>query len=300
MKKLNIILFLFIFLFSYQQSADGANKTELTFDGKLSAQVTRDVSVPFPIVVDEVFVTIGQNVKKGERLLKYHLEIQDYRNLQHEISSSGGQIDLNAQRLSLQQELVSSNSRRKLDSELSAKGLMSPEKRAENSRQHALLQERIGNQAHKERISRESFAQRLEELENYFGFPVKAGQKLPNEFYMTARMGGTIISVSSHARANSILTGAAFVIGVLNPIQAQIEVHESEITKIYVGQPVTVKLVNDSKTVFNGKVVLVSWQPVNPAIAVPSYYTAWVDIENPDFILKPGYKVIVHVPDTDG
>lgn len=273
----------------------GAQEEDLTFEGKLSAQITRDVSIPFPIQVEKVFVHMGENISKGQRLLEYTLDVRELRPLQHELNVAGGIDDFTLQDIEIKQEQLAKNSQYALDAELYSKGMLSSRKNTQNSRDASLLKRRAETLNHKKQITLENFTYRLQELERYFGFPVKAGMKLPERFYLTANQSGTIIAMSSQARPGGYLAGHIFTVGQLNPIQALIEVHESEITKISVGQPVTVNLVNDPSQKFTGKVIMRSWQPINPAIAVPSYYHVWVDVDNPDYVLKPGYKVIIHI-----
>lgn len=283
-------------LFAFQPSSIlGAQSNDLTFEGKLSAQITREVLIPFPIQVEKVFVHMGENIAKGQKLLEYTLDVKELRSLQHEISIAGGADDYILQDIGVKQEQLAKNSQVSLDAELYAKGMLSSRKNAQNSREASLLKKRAETLSHKRQMSQEDFAFRLQELERYFGFPVKAGMKLPDRFYLTANQSGTIIAMSSHARPGGFLSGNIFTVGQLNPIQALIEVHESEITKISVDQPVTVNLVNDPSQKFSGKVIMRSWQPINSAIAVPSYYHVWVDVDNPDYVLKPGYKVIIHI-----
>lgn len=281
--------------FLLPQDIWGAQEEELTFEGKLSAQITRDVYIPFYIQVEKVFAHMGENVSKGEKLLEYTLHIKDLRPLQNEIDVAGGIDDLEMQDINMRQERLSKSSQFSLDSELASKGLLSPQKKAQNNREADLLKKRYEAFTHKKQSTQENFSRRLQELENYFGFPVKAKMKLPKRFYLTANMNGTIIDMASQARPGGYLSGKIFTIGQLNPIQAQIEVHESEITKLRVGQTVTVNPVNDNSQKFTGKIIMLSLHPINPAIAVPSYYYVWVDVDNPDQVLKPGYKVIIHV-----
>lgn len=275
--------------------AAGGKDEELSFEGKVSAQIIRHVSVPFPIIVDRVLVGIGEDVKKDQRLLEYHLEDRVERGLQNELLTAGGQADFRSQKSALEQELLASGSKRRLSSELAAKGLGSQEESAINARSHGLVQNRLQALNQKERAAQSDFAYRLRELEKDLGHKLKAGQKLPRELYMTSPIDATVISMSPQARPMGELNGAAFTLAILNPIQVQIQVHESEITRLRVGQAATVELASDEKLRLPGKITMLSWQPNDASIAVPSFYFVWVDVENPDHVLKPGYKVMVHV-----
>ena len=298
--KYFIFFFYLIALTSVTWAASTNKDTDLSFEGKASALISRNISVPFPVLVDKALVGIGDNVHKDEHLLKFQLEPNIERTYQHELLTSGGQLDRNLEQNSLSVDIAASANRRKLSSELAAKGLGSNEENAQNGRQLNLLQKRMSTLREKDQIAKLDFSYRLQELEKYFGQKLKGGQKLPQELFMISTIDGTVINMSPQARPGGRLEGVAFTIGVLNPIQVSMQVHESEITKLHVGQPVTVQLGNDEKKQFKGEIIKLSWQPIDATIAVPSFYIVWVDVENPDHIIKPGYKVIVHVQsDTD-
>lgn len=275
-----------------------AHCKELSYDGKLSAQITRDITLPFPINVEKVFVNIGDTVQKGEKLLEYSMEVQDIRHLQNEISQQGGKADLENEKASIQKEQATHANRRKMDAELNAKGLGSPAEMATNARLANLINSRLASVSQKEKNSREFYASRLKELSSYFGFDVKPGQKLPEQFFVTSTMPGTIISMSPQVRPMGRASGPLLTIARLNPIQAQMEVHESEVAKLKINQPVSITR-PDSDEQYTGRISSISWLPTNPAVAVPSYYNVWVDIDNPHNVLKPGFKVIIHVPDDE-
>lgn len=294
MKELLFAALLALWLVVPCAAAD-SNDDELSFEGKVSAQISRQVSVPFPIIVDKVLVGIGTDVQEHQRLLEYHLEDQVERGLQKELLTAGGDADWKMQKSSLEQELLTTASKRKVSSALAAKGLGSQEENASNARAHGLVRNRLAAVKEKEHAAQTDFAYRLRELEKDLGHKLKAGQQLPKDLYMTSPIAGTVTSMSPHARPMGLLTGVAFTVAVLNPIQVQFQVHESEISKLYVGQPVKVELSRDKKVNFTGKITMLSWQPTDTTIAVPSFYNVWIDVENADYVLKPGNKVIVHV-----
>lgn len=275
------------------QAAEKNDK--LSYEGKISAQIIRHVSVPFPVIVDKVMAAIGDNVRKGENLLSYHLEARDARGMQNELLTAGGQAEWQTQRSNLERQLLHAGSKRSLSSQLSSKGLASSEEKSKDARDYELLRKQLQALKQKENNAKSDFSIRLAELETYLGHKLKAGQKLPEELFMTSPIDATVISMSPQARPMGLLNGTAFTLAIMNPIQVQIQVHESEITQLHVGQHVTVEMPGDKKLQFPGKISMLSWQPTDAAIAVPSFYYVWVDVENPDHILKPGYKVIVHV-----
>lgn len=289
MKFLIILLSLFI-------CADIQAAT-LNFEGKAGAQISRQLRLPFPIVVEKVFMQVGQDVHDHERLLQYKLEPKDARHLQNELLSGGPLSDLRMQVAQFEREALESGAARQTSSLLAAQGLGSSTEAAKNSRSHALAQERVNALKQKSAAAKADFALRLEELESYLGQALKAGQPLPKELFLTAPIEGTIVELSSQVRKGGLIGANELIatIAALNPLQVQIQVHESEITKLHVGQEATVEAANYENIKVPGKISMLSWMPTDATIAVPSFYFAWVDVENADHALKPGYKVWVHI-----
>lgn len=297
MKRFFLFLLLMLFpLFAFAEQ----DQDDLSFEGKASALITRNVSVPYPVIVDKVFVKIGDNVRKDQHLLEYHLELATERGMQNELFQAGGQLDHKMQRASYEQDVLLASNKRKLSSELAAKGLGSQEENAINARNLAFAQTKLKAFEEKVKLAQSDFAYRLKDLEKNFGQPVKAGQKIPKVLFMNAPLDATVIAMSPYVRPNAFLSGNAFTLALLNPIQVQIQVHESEITKLKVGQAATVEFGGKDKVKLPGTITMLSWQPTNGAIAVPSFYHVWLDVENPEHLIKPGYKVIVNVqPNAD-
>ena len=292
MHKLYFILFATLF-FSLPAHADDT----LTFEGKVVAQLVRPVSVPFPIVVDNLLTGIGNVVNEGQRLLQYTLEAGDARDFQRELLTGGALSDMRMQLAGLEQELLNANTQRRSSAELAAKGLTSREDASRSARNYALLQQRLKALRQKNEAQKQDFALRLEEMESYFGYKLKMGDRLPKELFLTAPVNGTVVDISPKARPMGRIEPhvAALTLAVIDPIQVQIQVHETEINKMAVGDAVTVELVNLDKLKVTGKVATLSWQPTDPKIAVPSFYYVYIDVDNKEQRIKPGYKVLVHI-----
>lgn len=269
----------------------------LTYEGKAIAQMTREIKVPFPMLVDRLFVKIGDVVRDKEKLLEYHLDAKDARFLQRELMTGDDQADIREVRSHIEQEALEARAQRAYASDLAAKGLGPQAEAAKRAGQYNLLQARLQAIKQKEAASAASYSLRLKELESYFGHALKVGQAIPHELFLTAPMAATVIEISPQARALGRIeaNATAMTLAVLNPIQVQIQVYESEITRLAIGGQVTVEVVNKNGAKLPGKVSMLSWQPVDTAIAVPSFYNVYIDVDNPDHLIKPGYKVLVHI-----
>ncbi|MBQ3059688.1 MAG: efflux RND transporter periplasmic adaptor subunit [Desulfovibrio sp.] len=272
-------------------------KETLTYEGKVVAQMVRPVSVPFPAMVDALLTGIGDTVSRGQKLLQYHLEAGDARTFQKELLTGGALADMRIQMASLEQELLNANTQRRSSAELAAKGLTSQTDAGRNARNYNLLQSRMKALKQKEAAHKADFSLRLEELESYFGHKLKMGDRLPRELFLTAPLDGTVVDISPKARPLGRIepNAAALTLAVIDPIQVQIQVHESEINKMAVGDAVTVELVNLNRLKVTGRVATLSWQPTDPKIAVPSFYYVYIDVDNKEQRIKPGYKVLVHI-----
>ncbi len=274
-----------------------AGQQTLSFEGKVSAQIIRWITVPFPIFVDELLVNIGESVHKDQRLVRYHLHPRELRAFQGELYTGGGQAEMQMQISALEQELLHINAQKRTSAELTAKGLTSPSDAQRNSRQLALLLQRKDALLQKREAYTADFNLHMDELETYFGHKLKKGDTLPRELFLTAPMDGTIIDISPRTRSRGRVdpNTAAVTMAVLDPIQIQIQVYESEVSRMHIGQEVSVDVVNMGGKKVRGKISMLSWMPIDATIAVPSFYFVYIDIENPDHMIRPGYKALVHI-----
>lgn len=269
----------------------------LTYDGKVVSQMTRPLSLPFAVVVDELFVGIGESVRTGQPLVRYHLEPRDARAIQTELLTGGALLDIQAQLDALNQELLGAGVVARSSAALAARQLGSSEEASKNAQNLKLLRQRKQSIEQKYHAFEKDFAFRLAELESYFGVPLKRGEVLPQQLFLKAPQDGTVVDISPRLRANGRLDPhvAGITLADINPIQIQIQIYETELAKVFVGQEVTVDFVNMSGVKRKGKISMLSWQPIDPNVAVPSFYFAYIDVENKDFTIKPGYKVVVTI-----
>lgn len=269
----------------------------LTYDGKVVSQMTRPLTLPFAIVVDELLVSIGENVRTGQPLARYHLEPRDARAIQTELLTGGALLDIQTQLDALDQELLGAGVVARSSAALAAKQLGSSEDASKNAQNLKLLRRRKQAMEQKYRAFEKDFSFRLAELESYFGVPLKRGEGLPPQLFLKAPQDATVVDISPRLRANGRLDPHVAVITLadINPIQVQIQIYETELAKIFVGQEVMVDFVNMNGMKRKGKISMLSWQPIDPNVAVPSFYFAYIDVENNDFTIKPGYKVVVQI-----
>lgn len=271
---------------------------QLSFQGKALAQITRAVSVPFGMVVEETLVSVGTVVEKNTPLLRYSLLPQDARTYQALLSGKESALLATRQQLAaLEQESLSARNNWQRDRQLAAQGL-APQ--AESQRSASALKALAARKTQLQaqlKAHEQEYDLLLTELDSYFGSTLKRGGSLPAEFVLPAPMAGTVIKLAGAARPGGFLGPhtAALTIAALNPIQAEVQVHESEVDKLHKGDTISVEVPNLGNRRFTGRIVSLSWAADDMAIAMPSFYTITIDIENADNAIRPGYKVQAHI-----
>ena len=275
-----------------------AASTRLSFQGKASAQITRKVSVPFAMLVREVPISVGSVVKKDEPLLHYTLQPQDARSYQALLSSKDGALLGTRQQLAAYaQDSQAARNNWQRDRALASQGFASQaEVKRSASALDALGARKTQLQAQL-RANEKEYDLLLSELNSYFGSQLKRGDSLPDHFFLPAPMAGTVIRLAGSARPGGFVrpNEAAVTIACLDPIQAELQVHESEISKIHEGDTVSVKVPSLGGRSFAGRIVSLSWAADDMAVAMPSFYIITIDIKNPDNAIRPGYKVTAHI-----
>ena len=298
MWKCFICLAALAWIYSPLSCEAAAASTRLSFQGKASAQITRKVSVPFAMLVREVPISVGSVVKKDDPLLHYTLQPQDARSYQALLSSKDGALLGTRQQLAAYaQDSQAARNNWQRDRALASQGFASQaEVKRSASALDALAARKTQLQAQLLANEKE-YDLLLSELNSYFGSQLKRGDSLPDHFFLPAPMAGTVIRLAGSARPGGFVrpNEAAVTIACLDPIQAELQVHESEISKIHEGDTVSVKVPSLGGRSFAGRIVSLSWAADDMAVAMPSFYIITIDIKNPDNAIRPGYKVTAHI-----
>lgn len=273
----------------------------LTYAGKFIAQMTEPVSVPFVLRVDDVRVHVGEAVRQGQPLLRYHLELRDRRTLQAELGSGGGVADVLVQLSQAELDLSSTSGRAGMARELAAKELGPKAEAARSGQALAALQKRRAALREKQESLTRDFSLRLREFQTWFGVALKRGSLLPEELTLTSPGDGIVIDMLPQVRSGGRVesNAAALTLARLDPIQLQIQIHETEVQKISPDSEVVVELTNLKGRKVPGRVSRISWQPVDADIGVPSFYKVSIDVENADHAIKPGYKALARITFND-
>lgn len=269
------------------------NESSLNFVGKVISRTERTITRPYPYVVDKVFVQSGEAVKEGDILLQYKLEPAERKYFQNEIFNEYGCLDIQGQVASLEQEKIVALRSMQRNKELSDAALGSVEEKSRSQLNLSAVSQRLTNAQKKLERAGIVYQLYLMELSKYFGIPLKKGSILPETFALRAPIDGNVVRLDASVSPSGYISAGvpAVVIGVLDPMQAQILVHESEVGTIHIGDSATIELADNKSKKYAAKVVEISWKAQNLDVAVPSFYYVYFDISNSDYSLRPGFKV---------
>ena len=281
--------------------AAGAEDAGTILTGKVVTAVSRAVRMPFNAVVEKVLVQPGTRVEVDTPLMRYALQDEAERLLQREVTNGAGTEQLKSQVLDMQEQLSALEANRNKTRHLVSTGL--------GSRQALALQEgSVSSLIDRIRLTREiinkqesNFKARLVELSGYYGQPIKAGEALPKLLTLTSPIAGYVLSVAPALNPGQLLMAgtAPIQVGQLNPVLIQVPVYEAEINSIAVGDTATVEIPSLNNRKFKGTVSEISWMSTDMNVANPSYYTVELTVENPELVLKPGFKTIVRFSGKD-
>lgn len=276
-------------------AASRAEDISSILTGKVVPTVTRPVPMPFNAIVEDVLVKPGDAVDADSPLLKFRLQDEAERQIQREVNSGAGSEDLKAQILSLQSQLATVNAEKNKTRQLVASGLGSRQALNRLEETTRSLNNRIELARTTIAKNENNFKARLRELEDYFGSPLKEGEKIPQILTLTSPIKGYVLSLAPALNPGQLVSAGSspVQVGQLNPVLVQIPVYEAEVNNIQVGDSVTVRVPALKDRKFKGIVSEISWIANDLNVANPSYYTVEVTVPNPDLALKPGFKAII-------
>lgn len=264
--------------------------------GKVVTTVSRAVPVPFNAVVDEVLVHPGEAVEDGTPLMQYHLQDEAGRILQREVTDGAGTENLKSQVLDLERQLAQTSAERNKARQLVASGLGSKQALSRLEGSVASLRDRIGLLQSTIRKTESNFAARLKELAGYYGQPITEGENLPSILVLTSPIKGYVLSLDAALNPGNLVRAGStpIQVGQLNPVLIQVPVYEADVNTIKVGDKAEVEIPSLGDRTFTGLVSEISWISNDMNVANPSYYTVELTVPNPDLVLKPGFKAVVH------
>ena len=285
---------LLVFLLTFWASLQ-AMAAETILTGKILCTVMRSEPMPFHAIIDEICVKPGDAVKKGEALLRFHLQSEAERVLQKEITRGSDTEELRGKILELEREQARMEAQCKKNRQLVASGLGSRQALTRLENEVSAIVERIGLLRKTIKKAEETFAARLKELEKFYQVPLTEGMVLPETgLIIPSPIDGYVLSVASIFPGSLLPQGAEpVVVGPLDPMLIQVPVYEGELSDIAEGKTVKVEIPSLGNKQFEAKVTEISWVSNDMNVDKPSYFTVKLMIPNPKFELKPGFKAVV-------
>ena len=293
--KTLVCLLLLLALSGLPRIAEAATGSGTILTGKVVTTVTRAEPMPFPGVVDEVLVKPGDAVKQGDVLIRYHLKAEAARVLQREVTTGAATENLKGQVLDLERQAAQIDAERNKNRQLVASGLGSRQGLSRLEDDVHSLRKRIELLRATIKKDESNFAERLKELEGYFGQPIKEGEQLPASLVLKSPIDGFVLSLDANLNPGSIVAEKSMPVSVgrLDPVLIRVPVYEAEVSGIKEGDTATVEIpsLNDKK--FQATVNEIAWVSNDMNVSNPSYYTVELTVPNPGLELKPGFKAVV-------
>jgi multidrug efflux pump subunit AcrA (membrane-fusion protein) len=272
--------------------------SEISFMGKFTCPVKRQVILPFHGIITALLVQAGQPVKAGEVLARYRLTPDAAMVLQRRLAPP--QIkDLEMKLAEVQRALDRAAAQRREITQLAAQKLASEQARVQaNNEWQLLIKQRNAVQANLKQ-EKELASEDLQILRKEMGDSLSS-RHLLKDAALKAPINGYVLFVHPDLRAGAELAPntVAFQVGVMNPLVVKAQVHEMESLRLRVGDEAEIFPESLPGRKFKARISRLSWAPLRPGLDQPTYYEAEVEVPNPDLTLKEGMKVriVVHKP----
>ena len=269
--------------------------SEISFLGKFSCPLKRQVILPFKGIITSLQVQTGQQVKAGDVLARYRLTPEAAMQMRRRLSPP--QIkDLEMRLAEVQRTLDQATARRRETTQLAAKKLASDQALAQAEKEWKLLaRQRNAVQANLQQ-EQALASEDLQILKKEMGNSLSSGHLL-KEAALKAPINGYVLFVHPDLREDAELgpNTVAFQIGVMDPLVVKAQVHEMESLQLRVGDLAEIFPESLPGRKFEARISRLSWVPLKPGLEQPSYYEAEVQVPNPDLTLKEGMKVRIVV-----
>ena len=263
---------------------------EVQFTGKLYSPVKFNVPLPFPALIQEIGIQIGQQVKTGQDMARYELRQEVYMDEKNKLSTANikeleyrlAQVDVELDKLSAKHRELEVMTKRNMASQQS---IAQNEKEIEAARKEKTsIQEQLT-------LARDVYSDRLVLAKERFGRDAGSGN-VPKVGFLRSPIDGYVLWINNEARKGVYLNQetVVFQVGTLDPMVIRAQVHEIEVNKIAEGDAAKVVFDAMPGREFAAKVSRIPWTPLPANLQQPSYYEIELTIPNPDHTLREGLK----------
>lgn len=263
--------------------------------GKVRTTVTRQPAVHFNGIVENVMVSPGEHVTKGQPIFCYTLQNEARRNLQREVNQGASTESMRAQVLDLSSRLAQVQAQRNKARSLAASGLGSSQASDRLQYDVQSLENRIALTKASIAKAQGNFDMRLKELSGYFDMPIQEGQVLPELLYLKSPIDGYVLSIAPSMNPGATFGAGAMPvsIGQMDPMLIQVPVYEAEVSSLKLGDEATVEIPSLNNKSFKATITEIAWVSNQMEVSQASYFNVELTIPNPSLELKPGFKAVV-------
>ncbi len=274
-----------------QKTPSGSGE-EIIFQGKLYASLTRNVPIPYQGIISDLPVRAGQQVKRGDVLVRLKLAPQVIANLRRVLYPPQIQ-DLEIQIVKVASEIMPLRAQYREIEQLVSQQMGAVQKKQQIAQTiEALERQQQALQKHLD-LQRKSVQDELNALREKLGDELSY-DRIPTEVSLKAPIDGHIMMIFPHIRLNAeVDAGPGLIIGVMDPMIVRANIFEIEASRIVPGDKADVSVASIPDKTFEGTVTRINWSTANPGLGQPSYYEIELVAPNRDFILKEGYKTQV-------
>lgn len=264
----------------------------LILQGRSYCAVSLPVPVGMPGEVEEIYVSIGQTVKKDDPLFKLKLSINDATALAARLNKGTSLRTLEAN--IAQQEIRLAQLERNLNEarQMEALGMAARNTLADLQDQQRMAASQLELARANLADARRAAADDIAVLTKMLGQPLQSGAK-PVNVMVRAPQDGNVISIEPSVQKGATITGTICTLGTMDPMIIRGQVHESELGRLQNSTNATIALDGGKGESFEASLSRVSWAALDPSLAAPAYYLFELVVPNPGNKIKDGFKVQV-------
>lgn len=272
-------------------AATETTAAEISFIGKFSCPLKRQVVLPFQATITSIQVQAGQKVKKGDVLARYSFTPEGALALRRRLAAP--QIkDLEMRLADTEKALAQADANEREVEQLAAKKLAPAQTLAQARKERQLLAKQRNAVQERLKQERQMAADDLQALKRHLGDSLN-NQQLFKEAVLTAPINGYVVFAHPDLRegvefdANTLV----FQVGVMDPMVVKAQVHEIESQQLAVGDQAEITPESLPGRKFIAQLSRLSWVPLRAALDQPTYYEAEFQVPNPELTIKEGMKV---------
>jgi multidrug resistance efflux pump len=305
--------------------ANAKSEIEISFRGKSTSVLTRQITMPFTGEVTNILVKEGQPVRKDEILAEYKLDRHGVMQVQATLYPEtvlNMKKDLLEKKIELQKLEQVSLPLKKLKLESAQKDLsdisqlearnmatqeaVSEKEREAKSAKKAVVE--IQESAKQQKAGIRNLSQNLRyyegkqkrdlELLEWQTHRSYSDTKLPLDVaYIKAPIAARVLWINPdfHVRAEPATGFHAFTLATMNPMLVRCKVHELDLVKLKAGDRGTVVFDAYPDTKYPCRITRIPWMSRNRALDVPADYDLECLLENPEGKIKDGLTCNVRI-----